>query len=124
MLSHPDSAMWRFAPTLDEVDGTVPFFAAAEGDAVAQTVVDRYVTYLSEGIANVINIFRPEAVILGGGVCAQGENLLKPLRQAVYQKIYGVKDYAPCALLKATLGNDAGILGAMASALDLITQKE
>jgi len=120
MLSHPESAMWRYAPTLDKVSGIVPFSAAAEGDAAAQAVVDAYVGYLADGITNVVNVFRPQAVILGGGVCAQGENLLAPVRARVEQSVYGVKGYAPFVLCKATLGNDAGILGAMASALDLI----
>ena len=123
MCLHPESAMWNYAKSLDDVSGAVPFAAAADGDKVAQCVVDAYVSYLAEGLANVINVFRPEAVILGGGVCAQGENLLAPLRSKVEGMIYGVKGYAPCKLLTATLGNDAGILGAMAHVLDTLEKE-
>jgi glucokinase len=69
---------------------------------------------LAIGITNYANVFRPEAVVLGGGVCAQGDNLIKPLQKLVDRDIYA-GDLGPrCQVKIATLENNAGILGAVA----------
>ena len=65
-----------------------------------------------------MNIFRPEAIVLGGGVCAEGETLLAPLREYVYPRIYVSETYAPLELKCAELGNDAGLFGAAAYAFE------
>ena len=75
-------------------------------------MVDDYIEYLGEGLCNYINIFRPQALILGGGVCAQGENLLAPLREYVKRYWYGGEKSPHVELLIAELGNDAGLIGA------------
>ena len=85
---------------------------AREGDPVAQAVVDDYIAALGEGIANLANVLRPQAVILGGGVSAEGENLLRPLRKVVSPKLYVSEEYAPFEIVIASLGNDAGLYGA------------
>ena len=105
------SAMWKIAETLKGVDGRTAFLAAKQGDEAARRVVDDYIASLGEGIANIVNVIRPEAVILGGGVSAEGENLLAPLRKYVMPRIYA-PDYAPLDILCAQLGNDAGLYGA------------
>ena len=74
--------------------------------------------YLGEGILNLVSIFRPEAVILGGGVCNEGEYLLAPLRKYVAERLYVGCDRVPLTLNRAVLGNDAGIYGALAFAMD------
>lgn len=111
MSTNRDSAMWKIAETLNGVDGKTAFLAARQGDKAAQRVVDDYVAALGEGIANIVNIVRPEAIILGGGVSAEGENLLKPLRTYLYPRIFA-RDYAPLDVICAKLGNDAGLYGA------------
>lgn len=113
MKRHSETAMWAVAGgDLDAVDGKTSFVAMRQGDKTAETVVGNYVEYLSEGIANLCNEFRPEAVLLGGGIGAEGETLLRPLMQAVAQKIYGGAEYAPVEILQATLGGEAGMYGA------------
>jgi glucokinase len=67
---------------------------------------------LAEGIVNIINLLAPEAILLGGGVCNEGEYLIKPLKEAVYGKCYGGGDLPHSKILTAVLGNDAGIVGA------------
>lgn len=107
------SAMWDFVGgSLDAVDGRTSFECAKKGDKAAMEVVENYVKYLGEGVCNFINIFRPQAVILGGGVCAQGEYLLKPLREFVEANTYGGDTVPETEITVATLGNDAGLIGA------------
>lgn len=112
MEKNRESALWKIAPTLEEVDGKTAFDGMRAGDAAAERVVKNYISYLAEGLANLANIFRPEAIVLGGGVCAEGEALLTPLRRRVNRLLYGGTKYAPVELLTASLGNDAGLVGA------------
>jgi glucokinase len=98
--------------TPDTADGKTAFAAAERGDGAARGVIERYIGYLSEGIANAVNAFRPEAVIIGGGVSLQGGALLNPLRTECVRRIYGGTEHAPLDFLTAALGNDAGIIGA------------
>ena len=117
MEKNKDSVMWRLSGGLINVDGKTAFDAAKLGDTAAKRVVAKYIDYLAEGLANLANVFRPEIILIGGGVSKQGENLTKPLRKKISKLIYGVKDYAPVKIATATLGNDAGLLGAAAYAM-------
>ena len=110
MEENPDSLMWK-TYNLDTVCGKTAF-DYAETDAAAKKVVEDYIYNLACGIINLVNIFRPQAVILGGGVAAQGERLVKPLQDKLNAKIFGGQDYAPVQIVAATLGNLAGSLGA------------
>lgn len=113
MKKDKNSVLWKLVDgDINAVNGKTPFDAALEGDKTAKKVVKDYIKYLSEGIINLCNEFRPEAVILGGGVCAQGEVLFKPLKKLVDKYIYGGTAYAPVEILTASLGNDAGFYGA------------
>ena len=119
MFEHKESSMWQMTGGDPEnVDGKTAFAASREGDAAAQTVVKNYIVYLGEGILNLVSIFRPEAVILGGGVCNEGEYLLAPLRKYVAERLYVGCDKVPLTLNRAALGNDAGIYGALAFAME------
>lgn len=111
MEAHPDSGLWRLAPTLDQVNGKTPFDAAQAGDAVAQAVLDEYIEDLACGLANLINILQPEVLCIGGGICAQGENLLAPLRSALDREEFTHDSPRRTKLCVAQLGNDAGIIG-------------
>ena len=77
-------------------------------------MVDGYVRALACGITNLANEFRPEAIILGGGVCAEGERLTKPLQELVNAEIFAGSDGPAVPVLIAELANRAGILGAAA----------
>lgn len=117
MFEHKNSGMWEMVGRdIERVDGRTAFAAAEAGDAAGREVVKNYVMYLSEGILNLANIFRPEAVIIGGGVSGQGENLLRPVRRYVGERLYIDCERIPFAIVRAALGNDAGIWGAYALA--------
>lgn len=86
------------------------FDALAEGDTAATETIDEYAHYLAIGLANTINVFQPEYLIIGGGPSAQGEKLLGPVRAKMGEEIYGGE--TATKLVTAELGNDAGIIGA------------
>lgn len=113
--AHPDSLLWsRCGGDMERVDGKTAFDAAAAGDACARAVVERYIRYLGDGIVNAVNLFRPDIVLLGGGICKQGEVLTKPLSEYVRKYCFGgEKSFLPKIGI-AELENSAGILGAAA----------
>ncbi|MDO5000555.1 MAG: ROK family protein [Bacteroidales bacterium] len=81
------------------------------GDKAALEVFDEYTEHLAVGLVNIINFIDPEVIAIGGGVSAAGEFLVKPVREKLAKKIfYKTMPYARVEL--ATLGNDAGIIGA------------
>ncbi len=118
MANDPSSAMWKYAPTVDKADGRTVFLALKDGDAAAKKVLDTYIAALGEGVANLVNVFRPQAVIFGGGISAEGETLLAPLRSYLYPRLYVSEKIVPLELRCAELGNDAGLYGAAAFAFD------
>lgn len=112
MQEFKDSKMWEIAPNLNEVNGKTAFDAEKLGDEAAKQVLEDYIAYLGCGVANLINIFQPDCIIIGGGVSNQGENLLSPLRQYVNKQTYNKNLKVQTQILKAQLINDAGIIGA------------
>ena len=113
MEADPSSAMWQMTGGLDQVDGRTAFAAMRAGDAAAKAVVKQYLDYLAEGLANFINIFQPEVIALGGGVSHErDEDLLVPLQSMVLDMCFGREAERHTKLVKAKLGNDAGIIGA------------
>ena len=114
MDEHPESLMHRFAKQLGIVDARIAFLAEKEGDKVAKEVIDEYVMYLSEGLLNYCNIFRPNIIVLSGGVANEGDNLLD--RVKVYLKLhnYGMPKAPEVEIKQASLGYDAGKIGAAA----------
>ena len=107
------SMLWQMCEgDLDKIDGKVAFETMKLGDRVATEVVENYIKYLSIGIANLVNIFRPDIVLLGGGICNQGEVLTKPINEYLKRECFGSEmTYVPEVRI-AELGNDAGIIGA------------
>ncbi len=90
------------------------FDASKKGDAEAIKLIDEYIGYLACGITNLINIFQPEIVTIGGGLSGEGNYLLDPLVPLVEKDQY-TRTYKKKALIKiATLGNNAGLIGAAA----------
>lgn len=108
----PESLMHCFAKEDGKAGGKTAFQAMRAGDGPAAAVVKEYVAALAEGIANLANVLRPQAVLLGGGVSNEGEALLTPLREAVRPLLYVSEEYAPFEIVCASLGNDAGLYGA------------
>ena len=93
-----------------KIDGKVFFAALKERDVAAKEVFSNYIEVLGEGILNLVNLFRPQAVLVGGGISAQGETLLNPLREYVSERLL-LPEYAPLEILAAELRNDAGLYG-------------
>ena len=112
MQENQDSKMWEIG-SLDCVTGKTAF-DYKEIDASAKAVVEKYIEYLGQGIANMANIFRPEVVILGGGVCAQGDALIKPVQAVLDREIYAGTVGPSVKVIVAELENSAGLLGAAA----------
>ena len=113
MVENLQSVMWEIVEgRIERVDARTAFIAARQGDETAKKVIEQYVGYLSEGIADFVNILRPEAIVLGGGVANEGEALFEPLRKAVDERSYIAMDIVPLKIVGAKLGNKAGIYGA------------
>lgn len=96
----------------ENINGEMVFEAGKAGDKAAIEVIERYTEYLSTGIANIINIFRPEIVILGGGISAQKEYLTDMLSLKVKDMCFGGTMCGTAGIVTSCLGNDAGIIGA------------
>lgn len=97
---------------LSKVSARTAFAAMKQGDEVGAEVVDEYISYLACGVVNIINVFQPNILSIGGGICNEGDYLLKPLKEKVFSETY-TKDGVPqTQILIAKLGNDAGIIGA------------
>ena len=96
------------------VTGKTVFDARDSGDGYAGAVIDYYIEHLACGITNIINIFQPEVVEIGGGVCNQGDAILKPLREIADREQYTKTIKDKTKIVIATLKNDAGIIGAAA----------
>lgn len=109
--ANPDSKMHEMMDG-DHVSGRLAFNAMRAGDEAAKGVVDKYVKYLAAGIANTINIFQPEVLCIGGGVCNEGDALLIPLKALISKEIYTRNSDENTKIVIASLGNDAGIIGA------------
>lgn len=113
LADNPDSLLGTLAggdPM--KISGKIVFEADAKGDVTAKNVVDNYIEELGDGIANFVNIFQPEIVLIGGGICNAGERLLAPLRDYVYNHCFGKGLVKLPEIERAMLGNDAGIIGA------------
>lgn len=114
MAAHPESLLHAIAAENGGVvEGRTAFQAAQAGDETALAVCGQYVEYLADGTISLINILRPEAVAIGGGVAAAPEHLLlEPLREIVARESFSSHGGITTRVLRAELGNDAGIIGA------------
>ena len=113
MLAHPESRMWELCwGDAASADGKTAFDGMRMGDKTACAVVRKYIDFLAEGVANAVNALRPEAVLIGGGLSAEGEALTGPLQKRTNELILGHGRYAPVKIVAASLGNDAGQIGA------------
>lgn len=94
-----------------KVSGRTAFDAKRAGDEAGAEVVAKYVHYLAQGLANIINIFQPEVLSIGGGVSGEGDYLLDMLIPLVREEAYGKGIVKGTDIRIASLGNDAGIIG-------------
>lgn len=113
MEAHPESLLHTVAAQSGCVEGRTAFDAAVQGDETALGLCRDYVSYLAAGVTNLINILQPEAVAIGGGVAAAPDGLLlTPLREIVERECYPRHTGQIPRIVRAELGNDAGIIGA------------
>lgn len=112
MEKHPESLLHTLAAE-SEVEGRTAFLAAERGDETALAVCTDYARHLASGLVSMINVLHPEAVALGGGVAAApDELLLNPVREIVARECYARHTNQVPHILRAEMGNDAGIIGA------------
>ncbi len=95
-----------------KISGKTAFVAMRQGDAAAKEVVDLYARYLATGITNMINIFQPEVLSIGGGISGEKQGLLDLIVPQINAEQYGSGYVTPTRICIAELGNDAGIIGA------------
>ena len=114
MEANPDSILYRVIQENDgHVSGQSAFMAARQGCPVGQQVCDQYVEYLATGIINLVNIYQPDALAIGGGVSNEEDSqLLLPLRRLVEQESIPCAPAKRTRIVKAELGTQAGLIGA------------
>ena len=109
----PGSIMWKLCDNeLELANGSTAFTAMKMGDTAGEGVVREYCQYLAIGILNVIKIFQPDVLCIGGGVSNQGDALLEPIKNMIYEDVTMQKLKSKTNIRIAELKNDAGIIGA------------
>lgn len=112
-VRYPESVIWKlcgYEP--DRIDAKMPFDAAQAGDVCGRMLVDDYIRHLADGITDLANIFRPDRIVIGGGVCAQGRNLTDPLNRYLEENCFAASAAYIPQVVTAQNGNSAGIIGA------------
>ena len=112
IAENPDTVMAEYAERDGHSSARHAFDAMRAGDAAGKAVVDKYIKYLASGITSVINIFQPDILCIGGGVCNEGDPLMVPLKDLVAKEVYTRMLDNNTKITVAELGNDAGIIGA------------
>ena len=110
---HPESLLNVLCDNnIDKMNAEIPFTACKKGDVVAQELIGNYFTYFGEFLTNIVNIFRPDVILIGGGVSEQGDYLISPLQEYVQKYAFGGKHIFIPEIKKAALANQAGLIGA------------
>lgn len=112
MKAHPESLMAKdYQRQRFPITGETAFQYAKRKDPCAMRTVEQYIEYVGEGIVNLINLFRPEKFLIGGGVCNAGDALFRPLNGYVRKYCYAGDLVTVPMIEKAELGSDAGLIG-------------
>ncbi len=104
--------MHEIAEQEGKVSGRTAFDAMRKGDIAGIKVVNNYIKYVACGLINIVNALQPEIICIGGGICNEGDTLMKPLNRYVHAERYSIHSKIQTKILRAELGNDAGIIGA------------
>lgn len=113
MIRYPDSIMWELCDRdISKISGKTAFDAMRKGDVAGKYVVDQYINYVAVGTANIVNIFQPDVICIGGGISKEGKTLIDPINEFVAGENYARNNEKKAKIMAATLGNDAGIIGA------------
>lgn len=110
MVANPDSIMNEIP--MDKVNGRTSFDAARKGDKAALEVVAKYQEYIANGLANLVNVLCPEIIVVGGGICKEGDFLLGRVNEIMQKQVFGAGLLPERKMVVAELGNDAGLIGA------------
>ena len=112
----------RYAKGSDgRISAKAVYLAAQDGDKLAGELIERLGFYVGVGLANLINIFNPQLVVISGGVSRMGEMLLEPARKTVRERAFELSAKA-ARVEVSSLGYDAGPLGAVALALSELSR--
>ena len=112
MEKYPDSVMHELAKAEGKVSGRTAFDAMRKGDIAGIEVVDNYIKYVACGLIDIVNALQPEIICVGGGICNEGDTLMTPLKRFVQAERYSIHSKIQTKIMKAELGNDAGVIGA------------
>jgi len=105
------------AENIEKLAAEMVGVAAKKGDKLARDVIDRAAFYLGVGLVNIVNIFNPQMIVIGGGLAGIGEMLIAPGRKMVAEQAFSINS-RNVKIVKARLGNEAGVYGAAAFAFD------
>lgn len=94
------------------IGGRTAFKAMDLGDELGKKIVNTYTDYVGCGITNLINIFQPSVICIGGGISREGDKLIDPIKQYVKRERYSRHSNIQTNICRASLCNDAGIIGA------------
>ena len=108
----PNSAMHAYAKEAGLVDGRTAFECSKRGDKAAQFVVENYCRYLANAIGSLVTVFRPDVVLIGGGLSNQRAYLMDKLNALLPRYVFASTIIGQPPIIRATLGNDAGTIGA------------
>lgn len=109
---YPDSKMHEVVKEAGKISGKTAFIAARMGDEAGRKTVDWYIAHLACGIVNVINLFQPDILCIGGGVSNEGKGLIDPLLEKIAEESFTKASDKQTEIRIAALGNEAGIIGA------------
>lgn len=113
-LAHRPTILGDLILKKGKISGVTAFDAMRLGDQAGKEIVETYISYLACGLTNVVNIFQPEVISLGGGISNEGQALVNALLPIIRKEQYGGGIVAQTDIRIAQLGNDAGIIGAAA----------
>ncbi len=113
MLEDKNSKMWEAcANDINNASGRTAFDMMRAGDETAKKVVENYFKYIAVGTVNIVNALQPDMICFGGGISNEKDNLIKPLQKLIDEDTYSRYATKQTEICCATLGNDAGIIGA------------
>lgn len=113
MEENPQSLLWELSEgSLASVEGKTLFDGVRLKDGTAERVLRQYIEYLGCGLVDLINIFQPELICIGGGISKAGDLLLEPLKEIIDREDYARTSKQRTRLAAASLDNDAGLIGA------------
>ncbi len=96
----------------EKITGRTVFDLARKGDDAARRVRDMWIEEVAVGIVDMINIFRPDEILIGGAVSKEGDTLLLPIIDFVNKNAFGSGELSMPRIAISRVGEDAGIIGA------------